>query len=610
MEESTRDAQGSAGAGAERGPEAGAPEDAAPAQRPARGRRAASAAAGAAVVGGVAAGTAAAAGFFDRDDGDGDAGADGDRGDRDDREDRPAAGDAGPDAGGGAGGAGGASAPDAGDGATRPARVVDVFDEIAGGPAAFSPAAAESDPRSATGAVDAETLAADGAPSPAPAPGAGERSGIDPAPPIAMRRVANGEGSDGGTGAPPAGASDPVEGVREQLRARLAQWQPPKFADADDVDDLRDDLNGLIDRFAPLGEQSLDDAAAELQLRIEGRIAQFTAEERIEKLEEEERREDAQQHTDLVEQQAFGKFQQALSSYVREWEPQWSVFDETELGMDLRVRVMSLITAANFDPERPLRAQQEMLETQVKSELRAWQNLQYREHYDARLADINARLAQVRGDDAAAAAAALQAEKQLLDQLYSDYLSRGELADPEAEAALDAALAPLPPPPVYEGTLGAGVDDLSGRALGDAVAARGAALVDTFGDAPSTIGDEPLATKAMSYTGGGDAAAASTGRADLDDDVLGAGAVAGLAATSAPVAAAVDGPESAFDAVAVPVPDLPGDDADALGDAPFAGALFADDPLAAGDYTPAGFDPIDAGTDLGGGPESDGLSEL
>ena len=86
----------------------------------------------------------------------------------------------------------------------------------------------------------------------------------------------------GGTAMPPV---DPAfSSARDQLRARLADWQPPDGADPAEVAELRQRLGGLLDRYQPRSGQTTADAVAELRDEFALRIDDFTQDQKIDAL--------------------------------------------------------------------------------------------------------------------------------------------------------------------------------------------------------------------------------------------------------------------------------------------------------------------------------------
>lgn len=98
----------------------------------------------------------------------------------------------------------------------------------------------------------------------------------DGAAPVGASGTGYGDGS--GTMA----ASDPAfEAARAELQQRLEEWEPPQGADPDEVAELRERLEGLLDRYEPRPGQSLEDAIAELREQFELRVENFTQDQRI-----------------------------------------------------------------------------------------------------------------------------------------------------------------------------------------------------------------------------------------------------------------------------------------------------------------------------------------
>jgi actin-like ATPase involved in cell morphogenesis len=91
----------------------------------------------------------------------------------------------------------------------------------------------------------------------------------------------------------PAGAPD-LDAIRAELHQRLEHWTPPAGADAAEVAQLRTDLGHLIDNYQPIPGQSLDTAVAGLQSQFEDKVHDFTQDQKIDALVEEQERERAQ----------------------------------------------------------------------------------------------------------------------------------------------------------------------------------------------------------------------------------------------------------------------------------------------------------------------------
>jgi hypothetical protein len=86
----------------------------------------------------------------------------------------------------------------------------------------------------------------------------------------------------GGAAMPP---TDPAfTSARDQLRTRLADWQPPEGADPAEVAELRQRLGGLLDRYQPRQGQTAADAIAELRDEFALRIDDFTQDQKLDAL--------------------------------------------------------------------------------------------------------------------------------------------------------------------------------------------------------------------------------------------------------------------------------------------------------------------------------------
>ena len=86
---------------------------------------------------------------------------------------------------------------------------------------------------------------------------------------------------------------DPAfEAARDRIAANLDHWTPPDGADPQEAAALKAHLADMVDNFQPRPGQSVDDAIAELRDDFEVRVQNFTQEERLDQLEEDQDRED------------------------------------------------------------------------------------------------------------------------------------------------------------------------------------------------------------------------------------------------------------------------------------------------------------------------------
>ena len=105
-------------------------------------------------------------------------------------------------------------------------------------------------------------------------------------------RHAGHAGHAGRAGATGGGGTSPpsVETIRMQLRERITKLSIPDGTDPADAAKLRGDLEGLLDRFRPGPDQSVDDAVAALRYEFEDRVRDFAQDQRIDALIEEQNR--------------------------------------------------------------------------------------------------------------------------------------------------------------------------------------------------------------------------------------------------------------------------------------------------------------------------------
>ena len=81
---------------------------------------------------------------------------------------------------------------------------------------------------------------------------------------------------------------------RDQLSERLDGWQAPAGADPAEAAELREALQGMIDRAVAIPGQSADDAIAELRLRFNDQVGDFAQDLKIDALVEEQRGDDTE----------------------------------------------------------------------------------------------------------------------------------------------------------------------------------------------------------------------------------------------------------------------------------------------------------------------------
>jgi len=188
-------------------------------------------------------------------------------------------------------------------------------------------------------------------------------------------------------GAPEPHDDDRLEAFKDQLRDRLEKWAPPKTADAKEVAELRDELEGRIERFQPAPGQSFEQAAGDIQQGLEDTIEDFAQDEQIEQLQEQVRGQAMEDRDDLQDQREFAEFQQALVKYAKDWQPAWEpwIADNVEQPTLRNIKdqaIADATTRASFSPDKDLRGQQLALEASVKHQLEAWQQKQYDIQYE------------------------------------------------------------------------------------------------------------------------------------------------------------------------------------------------------------------------------------
>ena len=101
--------------------------------------------------------------------------------------------------------------------------------------------------------------------------------------------------SDATTSAPTTATSPEIETVRAELRERLEKWEPPEGTDPAEAAELRAELEGLVDRFQPLPGQTTEQAVASVRDQFEDKVEDFSQDQKIDALVEEQHREDAVQ---------------------------------------------------------------------------------------------------------------------------------------------------------------------------------------------------------------------------------------------------------------------------------------------------------------------------
>ena len=109
---------------------------------------------------------------------------------------------------------------------------------------------------------------------------------------------------------PPAGASPDVDfdAAREQLLERIAGLDLGEGVNPDDAAALREELAGMVERFSPDAGQSTDEALAALRDEYDQRVQDFTQDQKIEALIDEQLRDnDAEAETGTQSDAATGE---------------------------------------------------------------------------------------------------------------------------------------------------------------------------------------------------------------------------------------------------------------------------------------------------------------
>jgi hypothetical protein len=107
-----------------------------------------------------------------------------------------------------------------------------------------------------------------------------------------------------------------VDSLRDELEQRLADWDAPEGADPDAVAEMKEDLQGVIDRFRALPGQSADDALADLRARFNDRVKDFAQDQKLDAVVTELSAEDADQAAVATEVDTLrGELEQRLADW-------------------------------------------------------------------------------------------------------------------------------------------------------------------------------------------------------------------------------------------------------------------------------------------------------
>ncbi len=394
--------------------------------------------------------------------------------------------------------------------------------------------------------------------------------------------------------APAQHAPDQFEQYRDEMMERLASWPGPAGASPEQVAHLREELVGVIHRAEHIPGQSLENAQAELQDRLDDKLHIYEQDQKLDGLMQEEQRE-AQQHAEEINhEQHFGEFQKSIADSVQGWHPAWwgdgAPNDGAALA-SLKAEVNGLVVGMQYDANKPIEQQEAALRESVKGLMQTFQNEQYQQFgkdqnaaYDQR---YNASF-QMPGGMGVAERNMINTERQMLADAVAEKLQQSTLPDdtlPPVPAdvtlaqqqALQESAARMAE---QEGAHVAGssnVDPSNFRTLGDAFETLygdghgdGAPADDPMDQSSSFASPVPTHETLVMEHG------ATAATAD-DDDFLGAGAATQHLTTIASIAMAGDVAHEVNGAPAEPgdagAPDDPstaaaGDDAYAMADAP------------------------------------------
>jgi hypothetical protein len=224
---------------------------------------------------------------------------------------------------------------------------------------------------------------------------------------------------------------------------RLASWPGPQGASPAEVAHLREELVGVIHRAQDIPGQSLDDAKAELEDRLDDKLHVYQQDQQIDGLQHEEQREAQQQQVELQHDQHYGQFQQSLAESVKDWQPAWwgdnAPHDQAALA-DLQARVNALIVSSSVDPNKPLDVQENVLRGAVQGLMQTFQNEQYTDYKNAQDADFDNKYTATLSlppDQARMAQAKIINDRNTLAQQFTDRVKDDQIGD---------TVLPKPPP--------------------------------------------------------------------------------------------------------------------------------------------------------------------
>lgn len=213
--------------------------------------------------------------------------------------DVPVGGGAAPSGGGGFGGgaapaSGQAFAPPSGAGSSAGFRQQPAQRSAPPSPPSAPPASAARQPQPPTERPSAPPER----PAGQPQPGAERPS---PAEPVVGRQQADAE----------------LDAVRAQLQERLDNWEQPDGVPTEDADKLREDLEGLLDRFQRDPTIPIDNAIADLKYEFEDRMRDFAQDQKIDALiEQQTKQEEERQNLETGVDDARALLQDRLAGWT------------------------------------------------------------------------------------------------------------------------------------------------------------------------------------------------------------------------------------------------------------------------------------------------------
>jgi actin-like ATPase involved in cell morphogenesis len=330
--------------------------------------------------------------------------------------------------------------------------------------------------------------------------------------------------------------SDPeIEGVRAQLRERLAAFAAPEGADPAEVAELEADLGDLLDHFNPYAGQSVDDAVASLKHQFEDRVRDFAQDQKLDALVEAEQADrDAAAALDAEVDDFRGQLRDRLEN--------WAAPDGADAGAvdDMKADLQSML-----DRYAPIPGQSA---EDALADLRARFNDRVRDFAQDQKLDAVVEDLSVEDPEPGAAAPGEVPGGEWVPGVAGGWINTatGEQRDSPPD--------PDEVPPTPEIAPGAGTDTETGdadpaainqtdgptpAAMPTAASATSDAVVSDNFDALIS-GADPMATSEVSASLGAGAAddqrivAPATASALIDDDALGVTAVPAAAAATSP----------------------------------------------------------------------------